>query len=194
MTIAEKIEMYKVKKEFVDGLNDVFVQNPKYHSVKAIKYEVWSKETNGTTYFEEWIVVYFAGGAVSPRRASGNSSIANFKSISCLIDGGYYDEVSDYTELSDRGYEFVVLETGSKLDALLEKPMKHISDVRECFSYCKNGSDVMKVIKMIPSVFGTFEVDFRDSDETDCFVICNEYYDEEGSHEEYAEYEFYEEA
>ena len=110
MTIAEKIEMYKGKKQFVDSISKVFEQNPKYHSVTSIQYEVWSKEVADHTYFEEWIIVHFDGGAMSPRRASGNSNIANFKSISYLIDGGYYDEVSDYVELSSRGYEFVVLD------------------------------------------------------------------------------------
>ena len=101
MTIAEKIEMYKGKKQFVDDVNKVFEQNPKYHSVTSIKYEVYSKEVADRTYFEEWIVVHFQGGSISTRRVNGNSNIANFRVIGFLIDGGYYDEVSDYEDLAE---------------------------------------------------------------------------------------------
>ena len=110
MTIAEKIEMFKGKKQFVDAVSKVFEQNPKYHSVTSIKYEVWSKEVCDHTYFEEWVIVHFEGGAISPRRVSCNSNIANFVVIGQLIDGGYYEEMSDYTEMPEHDYEFVVLD------------------------------------------------------------------------------------
>lgn len=108
MTIDEKIEMYKGKKEFVDALSNVFRQNPKYHSVATIEYGACAKDVAGNTYFEEWVVVHFVGGGMSPRRVTGNSNIANFRAIGQLIDGGYYDELGDYVEMLDRGWKFIV--------------------------------------------------------------------------------------
>lgn len=191
MTIAEKIEMYKGKKEFIDCLSKVFEQHPKYHTVDKITYEVWSREVEGHTYFREWVIVHFKGGSTSPRQVSGNSNIANFRILGDMIDGGYYDEMSVYVEQPDHGFEFVVLQTGSKLDAQLLKPMTHISDVHQCFEYCTNIDDVAKVIDRIPSMFGTFTA-YVDG-MIGSFRIINDYEENGNYQSDTIDYDFYEE-
>lgn len=109
MTTAEKIEMYKGKKAFVDKISDAFIE-PRVSSVENIDYEVYCKEVNdNTTYFVEYVVVTFKGGAISAAHVSGNSCTAIFRSIGTMIDGGYYDEVRDWETLPDRGFEYVAL-------------------------------------------------------------------------------------
>lgn len=111
MTIAEKLEMYKGKKTFIDAINKAFETRPSMSTVASVCYEVYSKKIDDKiVYFEEYIIVHFFGGGLSARRASGNSSLANFRAIGTLIDGGYYDEVKDYETLIDRGFELVSLE------------------------------------------------------------------------------------
>lgn len=108
MTMAEKMEMYREKKNFVYGLAMAFIKVPKGHTVEDIEYEVYKKDINGTPYFYEWIIVHFKGGAISPTTVNGNSNLANFQAISPLIDGGYYDEVQYYQKMEAAGYERVI--------------------------------------------------------------------------------------
>jgi hypothetical protein len=109
MTIAEKIEMYKGKKAFVDGLSAVFQNNPRGTTVTEIAYEVYQKEVENNTYFREYVIVHFSGGSIAPRTVNGNSNHANLRAIGSLVDGGYYDEVEDYRNLEELGYERVIL-------------------------------------------------------------------------------------
>lgn len=198
MTIAEKIEMYKGKKAFIQDLSKAFEGKNTNSSVESIDYEVYQKEIardeNVYRSIVEFVIVRFIGGGKSVKVVSGNSNTANFRAIGTMLNGGYYEENDRYDSMFQSGYELVSLTTKSKLDELLEKPMTHISDVRRCFNYCQNGPDVERVIKMIPAVFGTFEVDFRDSDETDTFIIINEWLEDGEPQTETIEYEFYEEA
>ncbi len=192
MTITEKLEMYKGKKAFIKNISKVFEATPRISSVASIDYEVYKKEIDkDITYFAEYVIVNFFGGGKSVRLVNGNSCTANFKEISKLLDGGYYEENRQYEALADNGYIPVLLAGEDKLKELLAKPMTHISDVRECFNYCRNSQDVEQVIEMIPTVFGSFEADFKDSDETGTFVIFNEWWTDDGPENESAEYEFY---
>lgn len=110
MTITEKIEMYTNKKHFVDGISKVFETLSNTGGVKKISYELYEKDVDETTaYFYEYIVVHFEGGAKSPINANGNSNAANFRAISRLIDGGYYDEVKYYEDMEASGFERVAL-------------------------------------------------------------------------------------
>ena len=110
MTTAEKIKMYTDKKNFVEGIAKAFIQVPKGHTVENVTYELYKKEINETTtYYYEWVIVHFRGGAISPVTANGNSNLANFQVISSLINGGYYDEVSYYNAMQDK-FERVSLE------------------------------------------------------------------------------------
>lgn len=110
MTITEKIEMYKNKKHFVEGISEVFETLSNTGGIKKISYELYEKVINeNTTYFCEYIVVTFEGGGKSPINVNGNSNTANFKAISKLINGGYYDEVEYYKGMEESGFERVIL-------------------------------------------------------------------------------------
>ena len=101
MTIIEKVEMFQEKKLFVDSISKVFERNPKTHTVTSVRYEVYMKEVENNTWFEEWIIVQFKGDSISVRRATGNSNTANFRVVGFLIDGGDYEEVTQYEKYVD---------------------------------------------------------------------------------------------
>ena len=195
MTMEEELKMFKGKKVFIDNISKAFEVNPKISSVNSIEYEVYHKDIivndEHRDYFEEYVVVNFFGGGKSVKLVSGNSCTANFRALGSMLDGGYYKEMEDYETLKDRGFSLVQLSANMKLDKLLSKPMKHIRDIEACFDYCRNSSDVERVIRMIPSAFGTFEADY-DEDDQDEFYICNTYYDETDSEQsETYTFEFY---
>lgn len=176
MTITEKLEMYSSKRTFIKNISMAFEAKPSKTTVTSVDYEVYRKDINeDITYFAEYIIVNFFGGAKSVRTVNGNSNSANFRAIGELIDGGYYDEVREYETLEDRGFSLVTFEEEETLDALLRQPMNHISDVHKCFEHCKDSADVKRVISMIPSGFGSFEAIF---DDEESFSIINEYTDE----------------
>ena len=77
----------------------------------------------------------------------------------------------------------------ARLRDLLNKPMKHISDVRRCFNYCQNEDDVEEVLGMIPRKHGDFEVDYPASGET--FIVTNTFIENDEMFEESAEYGFF---
>ena len=112
MTTAEKIMMYKEKKEFIRNINKAFETRPKGSSVESVGYEVYVKyhPDHDVYQFAEYLVVNFVGGAKSVARVSSNSNISNFKVLGNLIDGGYYDEIVDYNSLSGMGFEIVNLD------------------------------------------------------------------------------------
>lgn len=68
------------------------------------------------------------------------------------------------------------------LEELLMRPLRHINDVKACFEACESKADVKKVIKMTPSMFGTWELEF--DDEYRIFTVINGYEDDEGYYEE----------
>ena len=110
MTIEEKMEMYREKNRFIEGLSAVFETHPRGSSVEKITYEVYEKDIDEVrTDFREWIVVHFVGGGISPKYVTGNSNTANFKVLGPMLNGGYYEEVNDYESQMERGYSLVVL-------------------------------------------------------------------------------------
>lgn len=194
MTIEEKLEMYAGKKAFIDCVSKAFEKNLSKSSVTSIEYEVYHRKVTINNeerdHYVEYVVVNFVGGGKCVRFVNGNSNTANFRAIGSMLDGGYYDEIPDYGSLSERGYTCVVLNPfASKLDELLSKPMTHISDVRACLNYCKNGKDVVRVLERIPSMFGTFSVAFNEDGET--FLVTNSYEENGDCMTEEAEYEFW---
>lgn len=99
MTIDEKLKMYREKKAFIAGIDRVFTQNSKGHSVAEISYEVWCKDHGeGGLEFMEWIIVGYNGGAKSYIRATANSNTANFRAIGEVLDHGNYSDVDTYRE------------------------------------------------------------------------------------------------
>lgn len=193
MTYKEKIEMFKEKKAFIDNISKAFEARPRVSAVDSVEYEVYYKkiDVKGITHdhFVEYIIVNFFGDGKSVKIVSGNSNTANFRAVGSMIDGGYYDEVRDYETLVDRDFQKVSL--SNKLEELLEKPMKHISDVRACFNYCKDYEDIERVIDAIPSAFGSFYAESNIEEGT--FVITNSYEEDGDVYEDEDEYEFYKE-
>lgn len=190
MTFEEKIEMYRGKKQFIENLNEVFQMEPKCGSVEGVTYEVYIKDHGeGRIEYREWVIVHFVGGGCCPRLVNGNSNTANFRVIGEMLNGGYYSEVIDYETQTERGLTALLFIGESKLDRLLRKPMKHIRDVKACFEYCTCAKDIDRVISMIPSMFGTFDVEV-DEDGL-FFTIINNYDDDDDWISEEYQYDFY---
>lgn len=110
MTIAEKIEMYKRKKQFVDDISNVLGMRTHRLGIMMVEYEVYRKMDDNRDYFVEYLVVVFDGGGLSVRHATGNSNLANFQELGKLIDGGYYDEIPRYNALTEEGFTKIRLE------------------------------------------------------------------------------------
>lgn len=68
------------------------------------------------------------------------------------------------------------------LEELLMMPMRHIQNVKDCLEACTSKADVFKVMKLVPSMFGHFDVNF--DDEYEGFTVVNTYTNEEGYQED----------
>lgn len=101
MTVEEKIKMYQRKKSFIDNISKALMLSD--NTVMKAEYEVYSKYNPDydATYYAEFVVVTFIGGAKSVKTVNGNSDSANFRAIGTLIDGGYYDENNYYESVVD---------------------------------------------------------------------------------------------
>jgi hypothetical protein len=99
MTVEERTKMYKDKKTFIDNISRALELSNT--TVMRVDYEVYSRYNPeyDTTYYAEFAVVTFTGGAKSVRTISGNSDSANFREIGKLLDGGYYDENRYYEDV-----------------------------------------------------------------------------------------------
>lgn len=105
-----QMAMFKEKKSFIDGISEVFETHPVGIAIESIDYEVYRKViTDDIDYHVEYVVVNFTGGVKSPVVVTGNSNIANFKVISRIISGGYYDEVLEYEALTEQDFVKVEL-------------------------------------------------------------------------------------
>lgn len=106
MNYSEKIEMYKEKSRFIKRLNSALTNpQPKGFTASDIRYEVYTVEVkdaeeNPHPLFQEWIIITFDGGAISPISVGGNSNSANLRVISENIHGGYYSEERTYETVS----------------------------------------------------------------------------------------------
>jgi hypothetical protein len=106
MTYTERIEMYKEKSRFIKRLNSALTNpQPKGFTAADIRYEVYSIEVkdageNPAPLFQEWIIITFEGGAISPISVGGNSNAANLRVISENIHGGHYSEEKTYETVS----------------------------------------------------------------------------------------------
>ena len=114
MTNAEKLAMFKEKRNFIKNISKAFEEGPKGSTVQSVDYEVYRKDTPEIIYFVEYVIVTFFGGGYSVKCVNGNSNTANFRAIGSMLDGGYYDEVFEYDELTSKGYEKVTFEETKK--------------------------------------------------------------------------------
>ena len=110
MTTEQKMMMYKEKKAFIKNISKAFEVGPRGCTVTSIDYEVYRHASMTGYVYEEYIIVNFDGGAKCVRVANGNGNMANFREIGKLIDGGYYDEINMYENLTKFGFELVNLE------------------------------------------------------------------------------------
>ena len=85
------------KKMFVDRVACAICGQNRI-AVEKLTYEVYETKT-GSSY-EEFIKVVYKGGAIAVRTVFATSEPYIFKEIAKLIEGGYYDEVRWYTELT----------------------------------------------------------------------------------------------
>ena len=78
----------------------------------------------------------------------------------------------------------------NELKRVLAVPMKTILDVRVCFDYCANMSDLEKVIRKIPDKFGEFEVLF--ASEAEGYFMIQNFFEKDGElKSQIVSYDFY---
>jgi hypothetical protein len=172
MTFEEKLEMFKEKRTFVKNISKAFEHGVKGSTVDSIDYVVFKKDRpNGDCYYSEYVVVTFRGGAQSAKTVSGNSNTANLRAIASIVDGGYYEEMQTFNALveeSNSGTGYILMNLNAEEEdtlgrVLRETNIKHISDIRKCFNYCKTPDDLDRVLEAIPGGFGPIMVDFDES-------------------------------
>lgn len=79
------------KKGFVEKVSQAIVGN--VPSIEKVEYEKYHRADKDWT--QEYIVVYFKGGAIGVRTVNATSCSAIFQEIGKLLCGGYYEEVED---------------------------------------------------------------------------------------------------
>jgi hypothetical protein len=172
MTFEEKLEMFKEKRTFVKNISKAFERGVKGSTVDSVDYVVFKKDRpNGDCYYSEYVVVTFRGGAQSAKNVSGNSNTANLRAIASIVDGGYYEEMQTFNALveeSNSGTGYILMNLNAEEEdtlgrVLRETNIKHISDIRKCFNYCKTPDDLDRVLDAIPGGFGPIMVDFDES-------------------------------
>ena len=102
MTDAEKLQVFKDKHKFVQKIDLVLTTpTPKGFTTESIEYELWEREIDGITRYQEVIVITFKGGGILPISANGNSNLANFQQIAKYCEGGEYSFVPTYMRIKD---------------------------------------------------------------------------------------------
>ena len=82
------------KIRFVNELNNII---PKYkRGIASIQYRVF--KSLEYSYYQEFLVVNYDGGARTVRNCNGNSFSAIFEELSRFLDSGYYDEESSLVQ------------------------------------------------------------------------------------------------
>ena len=102
MTKQEKLQMFKEKNSFIRRLDLALTTPvPKGMTITGVDYEVWEREVEGTTWYQEIIVLTFKGGGMLPISANGNSNSANFEAIATNINGGDYSFSPTYKRIKE---------------------------------------------------------------------------------------------
>lgn len=93
----------KEKVAFMEEINKAMQTiNTNVENVRLDVFEVPAYSNPNITYFEEYLVVTFKGGAISCRNCAANSNMANLEEFTKLMFGGYYSEVEYYKLLKGR--------------------------------------------------------------------------------------------
>jgi hypothetical protein len=69
-------------------------------SIIDLTYEVFEKVNTTNEYIQEYLVVTYRGGSKTYRSCNMNSLSAILREIGKLSDGGYYDELVNYKNIS----------------------------------------------------------------------------------------------
>lgn len=103
MTEKEKLEMYREKESFIKKLDLILTTpTPRGMSVTDVEYELYKKENeNGTTWFQEILVITFRGGGQLPVSIDGNSNSANLLVLAQNINGGDYGFKPTYEAIKE---------------------------------------------------------------------------------------------
>jgi hypothetical protein len=110
MTLEEKLNMYREKKQFIENLGYAFQVRPGCASVEGVDYEVYTKQfSDRLSETREWVIVHYVGGGKAMKIVSGNSNAANFVVIGSMLQGGCYEQVRMYEEQVEQGYKKVDL-------------------------------------------------------------------------------------
>lgn len=107
MTIEEKLEMYRNKRQFIYWVAKAFKEVRRGHSVRDVIYEVFFQEYSEPYRVDlvEWITVIYDGGAKAHCVVSGNSNAANFEVVASMVHGGCYGQNRTYELLTERGFK-----------------------------------------------------------------------------------------
>ena len=79
------------KKGFVEAISQALVGH--VPSIAKVEYEKYYRMDKGWT--QEYVVVYYDGGAIGVRTVNATSCSAIFQEIGKLLCGGYYEELQD---------------------------------------------------------------------------------------------------
>lgn len=79
------------KKEFVEAISQALVKHVR--SIEKVEYEKYHRADKNWT--QEYVVVYYTGGAISVRTVNITSCGAIFQEIGKLLFDGYYEELED---------------------------------------------------------------------------------------------------
>jgi hypothetical protein len=110
MTLEEKLNMYREKKQFIENLGYAFQVRPGCASVEGVDYEVYTKQfSDRLSETRELVIVHYVGGGKAMKIVSGNSNAANFVVIGSMLQGGCYEQVRMYEEQVEQGYKKVDL-------------------------------------------------------------------------------------
>lgn len=82
----------KSKQKMVAEMSPILAAN--LGNIEKVSYEVYVKPEKEWT--QEYLVIHFVGGGILARTCNGNSKSAILSEIAKYVNGGYYDEVSDY--------------------------------------------------------------------------------------------------
>lgn len=68
--------------------------------ITELTYEVFERVDTEHEWIQEYLVVTYRGGSKTYRSCNMNSLSAILREIGKLADGGYYDELTDYKNIS----------------------------------------------------------------------------------------------
>ena len=79
------------KKQFVENISQAIVGH--VPSIEKVEYEKYHRADKDWT--QEYIVIYYTGGAIGVRTVNATSCGGIFQEIGDLLFGGYYKELED---------------------------------------------------------------------------------------------------